>query len=216
MKALVLENIHQSAVSVLESRGYEVDLRSGAMSEAELLHALEDVSLLGIRSNTTVSRRVLEEAAPHLEAIGCFCIGTNQVDLAAAAERGVGVFNAPYSNTRSVVELVIGEIIALARRLPEKTHRPQQARPKNHQPHRPRRRPQARLEAAAASSMSAHRTPIRSIPSARLLVHHGSSSPISSTRWSVRTRPWSLSRSSQRRSRSQMTGSTTRSRFATG
>ena len=123
MKALVLENIHQSAVSVLESRGYVVDLRSGAMSEAELLHALEDVSLLGIRSNTTVSRRVLEEAAPHLEAIGCFCIGTNQVDLAAAAERGVGVFNAPYSNTRSVVELVIGEIIALARRLPEKTQR---------------------------------------------------------------------------------------------
>ena len=123
MKALVLENIHQSAVSVLESRGYEVDLRSGAMSESELLHALEDVTLLGIRSNTTVSRRVLEEAAPHLEAIGCFCIGTNQVDLAAAAERGVGVFNAPYSNTRSVVELVIGEIIALARRLPEKTQR---------------------------------------------------------------------------------------------
>jgi D-3-phosphoglycerate dehydrogenase len=81
------------------------------------------VSLLGIRSNTTVSRRVLEEAAPRLEAIGCFCIGTNQVDLVAAAERGVGVFNAPYSNTRSVVELVIGEIIALARRLPEKTQR---------------------------------------------------------------------------------------------
>ena len=123
MKALVLENIHQSAVSVLESRGYEVELRSGAMSEAELLHALEDVSLLGIRSNTTVSRRVLEEAGRHLEAIGCFCIGTNQVDLIAAAEQGVGVFNAPYSNTRSVVELVIGEIIALARRLPEKTQR---------------------------------------------------------------------------------------------
>ena len=107
---MVLENIHQSAVSVLESRGYEVDLRSGAMSEAELLHALEDVSLLGIRSNTTVSRRVLEEAGRHLEAIGCFCIGTNQVDLIAAAEQGVGVFNAPYSNTRSVVELVIGQV----------------------------------------------------------------------------------------------------------
>ena len=122
MKALVLENIHPSAVRVLESRGYEVEARPGAMSEADLLQALEGVSLLGIRSNTTVGRRVLEES-PTLEAIGCFCIGTNQVDLAAATERGVGVFNAPYSNTRSVVELVIGEIIALARRLPEKTQR---------------------------------------------------------------------------------------------
>ena len=78
--------------------------------------------LLGIRSNTHITPRVLD-AATDLLAIGCFCIGTNQVDLAAAAERGVAVFNAPYSNTRSVVELVIGEIIALARRLPEKTAR---------------------------------------------------------------------------------------------
>ena len=122
MKALVLENIHQSAVTVLESRGYEVETRSGALSEAELIQSLDGVSLLGIRSNTTVTRRVLEES-PTLEAVGCFCIGTNQVDLAAATERGVAVFNAPYSNTRSVVELVIGEIIALARRLPEKTQR---------------------------------------------------------------------------------------------
>ena len=122
MKALVLENIHPTAVDVLRSRGYEVEVHSGAMREAELIEALDDVQLLGIRSNTTVTERVLE-AAPALEAIGCFCIGTNQVDLVAAAERGVGVFNAPYSNTRSVVELVIGEIIALARRLPEKTQR---------------------------------------------------------------------------------------------
>jgi D-3-phosphoglycerate dehydrogenase len=122
MKALVLENIHPTAVDVLRSRGYEVELRSGALREDELIEALEDVQLLGIRSNTTVTERVLA-AAPGLEAIGCFCIGTNQVDLGAAAERGVGVFNAPYSNTRSVVELVIGEIIALARRLPEKTQR---------------------------------------------------------------------------------------------
>lgn len=122
MKALVLENIHPMAVEVLRSRGYEVEVRSGALSEAELIESLDDVQLLGIRSNTTVSKRVLE-AAPALEAIGCFCIGTNQVDLVAASERGVGVFNAPYSNTRSVVELVIGEIIALARRLPEKTQR---------------------------------------------------------------------------------------------
>ncbi|MEO5662640.1 MAG: phosphoglycerate dehydrogenase [Nocardioides sp.] len=122
MKALVLENIHPTAVEVLRSRGYEVDVRSGALPEAELIESLNGVQLLGIRSNTTVSKRLLE-AAPALEAIGCFCIGTNQVDLVAASERGVGVFNAPYSNTRSVVELVIGEIIALARRLPEKTQR---------------------------------------------------------------------------------------------
>jgi D-3-phosphoglycerate dehydrogenase len=122
MKALVLENIHPTAVDLLRSRGYEVELRSGALREDELIESLDGVQLLGIRSNTTVTERVLE-SAPDLEAIGCFCIGTNQVDLGAAAERGVGVFNAPYSNTRSVVELVIGEIIALARRLPEKTQR---------------------------------------------------------------------------------------------
>lgn len=122
MKALVLENIHPTAVDVLRSRGYEVELRTGALREDELIESLDGVQLLGIRSNTTVTERVLKEA-PSLEAIGCFCIGTNQVDLVAAAERGIGVFNAPYSNTRSVVELVIGEIIALARRLPEKTQR---------------------------------------------------------------------------------------------
>jgi len=122
VKALLLENIHPAAVEVLEGRGYQVDLRAGSMSEDELIASLADVNLLGIRSNTTVTARVLESAAS-LEAIGCFCIGTNQVDLVAAAERGLGVFNAPYSNTRSVVELVIGEIIALARRLPEKTQR---------------------------------------------------------------------------------------------
>ncbi|MFC5731406.1 MULTISPECIES: phosphoglycerate dehydrogenase [Nocardioides] len=122
MKALLLENIHPAAVEVLEGRGYHVDIRPGSMSEDELIASLTDIRLLGIRSNTTVTRRVLDEA-PQLVAIGCFCIGTNQVDLAASTERGIGVFNAPYSNTRSVVELVIGEIIALARRLPEKTQR---------------------------------------------------------------------------------------------
>jgi D-3-phosphoglycerate dehydrogenase / 2-oxoglutarate reductase len=122
MKALLLEGIHPAAVDVLEANGCEVDLRVGALAEADLVEALVGVDLLGIRSNTKVTRRVLEQA-PGLQAIGCFCIGTNQVDLAAAASRGIGVFNAPYSNTRSVVELVIGEIIALARRLPEKTVR---------------------------------------------------------------------------------------------
>jgi D-3-phosphoglycerate dehydrogenase len=122
MKALLLENIHPAAVGVLEGRGYEVDLRTGSLPEGELAESLAGVNLLGIRSNTTVSERVLKAAAD-LEAIGCFCIGTNQVDLAAATAGGIGVFNAPYSNTRSVVELVIGEIVALARRLPEKTQR---------------------------------------------------------------------------------------------
>lgn len=121
VRALLLENIHPAAVEVLEARGYQVDLRQGSMSEAELLESLDGVDLLGIRSNTTVTERVLEETG--LTAVGCFCIGTNQVDLAAAAARGIGVFNAPHSNTRSVVELVIGEIIALARRLPEKIQR---------------------------------------------------------------------------------------------
>ena len=120
MKVLLLENIHPVAVETLERHGHEVELRAGSLSEDELVAALDGVDLLGIRSNTTITPRVLD-AAGDLLAIGCFCIGTNQVDLAAAAERGVAVFNAPYSNTRSVVELVIGEIIALARRLPEKT-----------------------------------------------------------------------------------------------
>lgn len=117
---LLLENIHPVAVEVLEARGFEVELLSGSLSEDELIARLPGVSLLGIRSNTTVTERVLE-SAPGLLAVGCFCIGTNQVDLKAAAARGVAVFNAPYSNTRSVVELVIGEIIALARRLHEKS-----------------------------------------------------------------------------------------------
>lgn len=127
MKVLLLENIHPVAVEVLEARGFEVELRLGSLSEDELVEALspkdgQGVHLLGIRSNTHITPRVLD-AAGDLLAIGCFCIGTNQVDLVAAAERGIAVFNAPYSNTRSVVELVIGEIIVLARRLAEKTER---------------------------------------------------------------------------------------------
>jgi D-3-phosphoglycerate dehydrogenase len=96
-----------------------VESLPGALDEDELIAALPGVQLLGIRSKTTVSRRVLD-AAPDLLAVGAFCIGTNQIDLAAAAERGTVVFNAPFSNTRSVVELVIAEIIALARRLTDK------------------------------------------------------------------------------------------------
>jgi D-3-phosphoglycerate dehydrogenase len=122
VKALLLENIHPVAADAFRAQGVDVDARSGAMSGPELADALSGVSVLGIRSNTTITPDVLE-AGKDLLAVGCFCIGTNQVDLGAAAERGVAVFNAPFSNTRSVVELVLGEIIALVRRLPEKNAR---------------------------------------------------------------------------------------------
>ncbi len=118
-RALMLENIHPEAVLRLESEGHEVVTLGRGLDEAELVDRVGDVSLLGIRSKTKVTERVLD-AAPHLTAIGAFCIGTDQIDLAAATARGVAVFNAPFSNTRSVVELVIAEIIALTRRLAEK------------------------------------------------------------------------------------------------
>src|SRR5690606_6372994 len=110
------ENPHANADHALEEAGLEVVRHPGAMSEDELVAALDGVQVLGIRSKTTVSRRVLE-AAPDLLTIGSFAIGTNQIDLRTAAHRGVAVFNAPFSNTRSVVELALGEIIALSRRL---------------------------------------------------------------------------------------------------
>jgi len=122
VKVLLLENIHQVAVENLEKAGYDVELRTASMSEDELIAALPGVTMLGIRSNTHITPRVLDNASD-LQAIGCFCIGTNQVDLEYAAKKGVAVFNAPYSNTRSVVELVIAEIISLARRLPDKTQK---------------------------------------------------------------------------------------------
>ena len=93
MKALLLENIHPAAVETLEARGYEVELRPGSLSEDELIAALPGVQLLGVRSNTNVTAKVLE-SAPDLVAVGCFCIGTNQVDLKTAAAKGIGVFNA--------------------------------------------------------------------------------------------------------------------------
>jgi D-3-phosphoglycerate dehydrogenase len=119
MRALLLENIHPDATARLTKAGYEVETRTGALSEDELIEAVRGVSLLGIRSRTQVTDRVLA-AAPDLVAVGAFCIGVNQIDLAAASRRGVAVFNAPFSNTRSVVELVLAEIISMARRLPEK------------------------------------------------------------------------------------------------
>ncbi|PWD50037.1 phosphoglycerate dehydrogenase [Serinibacter arcticus] len=114
-RALLLENIHPLAVSLLEDAGYDVTTAKGALDESELAAALEGVSVLGIRSKTQVTAAVLAESS--LDAVGAFCIGTNQIDLTAAADAGVAVFNAPFSNTRSVVELAVGEIIALTRRL---------------------------------------------------------------------------------------------------
>jgi D-3-phosphoglycerate dehydrogenase / 2-oxoglutarate reductase len=118
-RTLLVENIHPDASARLAKEGYEVETRPRALGEDELIAALRDVTLLGIRSGTHVTERVLG-AAPGLVAIGAFCIGVNQIDLAAASRHGVAVFNAPFSNTRSVVELAIAEIIAMARRLPEK------------------------------------------------------------------------------------------------
>ncbi|TWE13287.1 phosphoglycerate dehydrogenase [Rudaeicoccus suwonensis] len=119
MKALLLENIHPLAESILREAGIEVETRSGALDEAELVDALQGVDLVGIRSKTEITAEVLAQA-PSVQAIGAFCIGTNQIALSDAAAKGIVAFNAPFSNTRSVVELVIAEIIVMARRLTEK------------------------------------------------------------------------------------------------
>jgi D-3-phosphoglycerate dehydrogenase len=113
---LLLEAVHPDAASFLSKTGYQVELLDHALSEADLLARLGEVDVVGIRSNTHVTAEAFE-AAPHLLAVGAFCIGTNQIDLRAASQHGVAVFNAPFSNTRSVVELVISEIIALYRGL---------------------------------------------------------------------------------------------------
>ncbi|MFM9908689.1 MAG: phosphoglycerate dehydrogenase [Chitinophagaceae bacterium] len=117
---LFLENISDAAVKHFREAGYiSVRKLSGALSEDELINEVKDVHLLGIRSKTQITSRVLE-AAKKLQAIGCFCIGVNQVDIKAATRQGIIVFNAPYSNTRSVAELVIGLSIMLIRRIPDK------------------------------------------------------------------------------------------------
>ena len=120
IKILLLENISDSAVQELARAGYtNVRALGGAVSEEDLIKAVRGVHMLGIRSKTRVSRPVVE-AADKLLAIGAFCIGVNQIDLKAATESGVAVFNAPYSNTRSVAELIIGLSVMLIRRIPDK------------------------------------------------------------------------------------------------
>lgn len=119
LRALLLENLHPLATTILTADAIDVTTRTGALDEDELIESLEGVHLLGIRSKTQVTERVIK-AAPDLLAIGAYCIGTNQIDLRAAASHGVAAFNAPFSNTRSVVELTLAEIIALTRRLTER------------------------------------------------------------------------------------------------
>ncbi|MCA3154952.1 MAG: phosphoglycerate dehydrogenase [Burkholderiales bacterium] len=120
LKFLLLENIHQNAIDAMVRGGYSnIETHKKSLEGQALLDALADVHFLGIRSRTNVTEEVLA-AAPKLTAIGCFCIGTNQVDLVAAAKRGIPVFNAPFSNTRSVAELVIAETVMLMRGITEK------------------------------------------------------------------------------------------------
>jgi D-3-phosphoglycerate dehydrogenase len=120
IKILLLENISDSAVDEFTKSGYaEVRRLNGALTEDKLIKAVNGVHLIGIRSKTHITRKVIE-AADKLLAIGCFCIGVNQVDLKSATEAGVAVFNAPYSNTRSVAELIIGLSVILIRKIAEK------------------------------------------------------------------------------------------------
>jgi len=117
---LFLENISDAAIAQFKNSGYvNVKKIAGALSQSELIKEIKGVHLLGIRSKTLITEEVLK-AAPKLQAIGCFCIGVNQVDIEAATKHGVAVFNAPYSNTRSVAELVIGAAIILVRKIIDK------------------------------------------------------------------------------------------------
>jgi len=120
IKFVLLEGLHQSAVDALKAAGYtNIDYVKTALTGDELVERIKDAHFVGLRSRTQLTREIIEQA-PKLIAVGCFCIGTNQVDLNAAVEQGVAVFNAPFSNTRSVAELVIAEAILLLRGIPAK------------------------------------------------------------------------------------------------
>ncbi|KZT30662.1 hypothetical protein NEOLEDRAFT_1174052 [Neolentinus lepideus HHB14362 ss-1] len=121
LKLLLLENISQEAVKAFQAHGFHVDHSAKAMSEDELVEKIGQYHAIGIRSKTKITERVIK-AASKLLVIGCFCIGTNQVDLSTAARAGIPVFNSPFSNSRSVAELVISEIVALSRQLFERAY----------------------------------------------------------------------------------------------
>jgi D-3-phosphoglycerate dehydrogenase / 2-oxoglutarate reductase len=120
MRMLLLETLHPDAIARFRDEGYQVETVKGALSEDQLAERLKGVHVLGLRSKTQLTRRALE-GADRLLAVGAFCIGTDQIDLAACTDKGVAVFNAPFSNTRSVVEMAIGEIVVLTRRLFDKS-----------------------------------------------------------------------------------------------
>ena len=121
IKVLLLENVHPVAIEAFEREGFNVETLKGALDEDELIEKIRDVSILGIRSKTMVTAKVLENANKLMQ-IGAFCIGTNQIDLKTATEKGIAVFNAPYSNTRSVAELAVGEMIMLIRNIVPKSN----------------------------------------------------------------------------------------------
>ena len=120
IRILLLEGLHNSALETFKSNGYtNIESLKTSLPEDELIEKIKDAHFVGIRSRTQLTENVFQ-AAKKLIGVGCFCIGTNQVDLLAAQKRGIVVFNAPFSNTRSVAELVLGQIILLLRGVPEK------------------------------------------------------------------------------------------------
>lgn len=119
INVLLLEGVHKDAIKIFEDEGYNVEYLETALSESELCDRIQDVNIIGIRSKTHITEKVIK-SAKRLINIGAFCIGTNQIDLDAASRYGVTVFNAPYMNTRSVVELAIAEIVFLVRNMPDK------------------------------------------------------------------------------------------------
>ncbi|BDD61944.1 D-3-phosphoglycerate dehydrogenase 2 [Monascus purpureus] len=121
IKVLLLENVNQTGRDILSNQGYQVEFLKSSLPEDQLIEKIRDVHVIGIRSKTKLTARVLKEAR-NLIVVGCFCIGTNQVDLQYAADHGIAVFNSPFSNSRSVAELVIAEIIALARQLCDRSN----------------------------------------------------------------------------------------------
>lgn len=124
IKVLLLENVHPNGVKAFKSEGFQVELLKGALDEDELIEKIKGVSILGLRSKTNLTKRVLEHPnASRLMAVGAFCIGTNQINLDECERRGIAVFNAPYSNTRSVVEMAIGEMIMLTRDIVTKSNK---------------------------------------------------------------------------------------------
>lgn len=120
IKVLLLENIHPMAEEILRKEGYSLEIHPGGLDEDELCERIKGVSVIGIRSKTHITEKVIAHA-DRLIAVGAFCIGTNQIDLEACSRKGIAVFNAPYSNTRSVVEMAIGQIILLMRNIPDKS-----------------------------------------------------------------------------------------------